>query len=759
MRSHLLTIGTICAIALGLSSPSASAQEAVILRLRTGDTLEIATDSEAQSPTFSWVLTKDRKFQNAQRSRFFQARLTQVGTYVLDVTVQDAASSVNEYRAFTIIVTDTGPAPTGWQKNEDGPIRAIVTTDPVAQGNTIYIPQEGGIIRIDPSSSEGTISTFSMDLDSAVDVNGDGNSTNDPDNESTISERTGSPVYLYALPRSSARSITLTTTNEQSSEQSTAEVSIATGKAPVSATGNSSASRENVTSQSGLIGAIPEGLKVRFQAQSSPSLQGKELLYQWDFGDRSRSLLTSPVHTYKSTGSYNVSLAVIDLRTGQPIASDAVSVLVTEISGATSSSEESSASSEPAKTTSSTSAKAVGATSNSISYRSIMTVGFIVVSILLLFFFLFFLIVWIKGKATHKFQEALETMENKIVQKEKKVEIAGVNAEPMKLRKDDAARQQQRDAITEREQQKPAFVTPARSSAAPTMPSGPVPPWLSNAASSPVHSSPPVATPPKPVSITPAPTAKPSINPPAARILASQKPQNASNDASAPDWLKTPVPTQPAQPPTTRTPSVPAQPPKSTAQANAGSTQTQDQKIVEKAVAQTLQTTPEPPVVERSSFEPTPTMQPPVEGKPVASPSSPKTLPVSPAPMQAPPPSTSTANATRSPSQPAKTKVDVDTSPARDKTVIGTTAPVSAVPTAKDPAPEPGPKSTDMPTPSREGAQATQQAPLSATVEATSTSPEKESDTPIAFIQADSLVMKDTTQSQSAAEQSIRSSS
>ena len=57
---------------------------------------------------------------------------------------------------------------------------------------------------------------------------------------------------------------------------------------------------------------------VPFQVSFTDLSWGEDLIYTWDFGDGGSSSLHSPVHTYTTTGTFTVSLAVqnsIDVHT------------------------------------------------------------------------------------------------------------------------------------------------------------------------------------------------------------------------------------------------------------------------------------------------------------------------------------------------------------------------------------------------------------------------------------------------------------
>lgn len=278
-----------------------SAEESIELRVNAGDTIEIGTDSRAIKPEFSWILTKDRKFQNAQRSRFFQTRFTQAGTYILDVSIQDPSGNGNDYRAFTIIVGDqpSSMQPLNQTALDTTPLRAVLQSSSPIVGGKIYVPVQGGLIKIDPSRSEGKLSSYDIDLDSTIDANGDGDTTNDRDTADSLSSRTGSPVYLYIVPKAERRNITLTVSSLTNPLPSKASLEIAYGQAPaIEDSQNSSLGSDVIQNPGSIIRLEKRNGSVFYVAEIDPSMTaGKELLYAWDFGDRSQSLLTSPRHS------------------------------------------------------------------------------------------------------------------------------------------------------------------------------------------------------------------------------------------------------------------------------------------------------------------------------------------------------------------------------------------------------------------------------------------------------------------------------
>lgn len=523
------------------------------VQIEAGQMFEIGTDTVAENPDFSWILTKNRTFQSAQRSRFFQTRPAQTGNYMLDVSVQGRNGAQNEYKAFSIIVTE--PASFGEQASSSGnTLKARLKTIPAAINGTIYLPPAGGILVMDGTLSTGQIDSYSLDLDTSVDTDGDGNATNDRDNEDTYSEQSGSPLSYFVLPKGEKRTITLSIWSSVTGEIDTDEIRVEFSVAPSSAT---AASEPQQASAEILIGGSENN--ANFSAALPESLiVGKELLYEWDFGDRSKSLLTTPTHVYKTSGTFAVSLTVRDITNGQVVFQGTNSVTIQSVPQASQSSAVSSAASTEAPAEEEKASSSLG---------SILTVGMIVLFLLAIAIGMYMLFMWVKNKTAGHLSATLESMEKTIVQKTK---TEDATVEPLKLKKDTPtivpastpALAPKPEDISEREKSKTEFASKTRDNPVPASSSGPVPSWLAKASTTPATQAPskptPVGTPePKTPSVTQAapvpdwlkPTPKKETNPETVKPAPETAPKPAaptptpSPTLQAPNPAAAPVPT------------------------------------------------------------------------------------------------------------------------------------------------------------------------------------------------------------------------
>lgn len=545
-RPHVPVLVMVVTALLAAALSTTGAQETSTIRIVAGDTLEVATDTASPKSQFSWILTKDRKFLNAQRTKFFQTRFSEAGTYVLDVSVQDPVTSENGYRAFTIIVTDVvpGSAPAFPVRDPAQPLQATLESDPPVILGSTYLSPEGGIVKIDGSKSQGNISTFKIDLDTSVDSDGDGDPGNDFDNRATLSEKFGSPLYVFMLPKGASRIVRLTVTDLNAVSPSTTELPILFAPAPALPSSSASAS---VPAPGGHVTVMRNGLEMKFLASVDQGITaGREVLYEWDFGDRSKSLLNSPVHRYARSGTYTVGLTVKDIRTGEILHSSIDTLVIDPSSDVPPITSESSSS----VAASSSSSSAASPQKSGFSFRGIFQVILIIFFLLALAIALYALFTWIKRKTTTSLQKTLEKMEGNIVKKPEEPKAP----EPMKLKKEAPKQVVTPPAeLAERETAKKEFASQTRSNETPVASSGPVPSWLSNAGkSAPAVAAAIAATPP-----APAPSPRPATFPPAA-------PKGPTDTTGpTPAWLKpAPAPTNPppAAPPKAPVPSAPVAP-------------------------------------------------------------------------------------------------------------------------------------------------------------------------------------------------------
>ncbi len=500
------------------------------ITLSPGDTVEIGTDTQAKSPQYSWVLTKDRQFISAQRTPFFRMRVTEPGQYLLDVNIQDAEHAITEYRAFTILVQDA-PAPLPPLPPADSnttPLLAILSTNPPISSGLIHLPKEGGFVKIDPLASRGKIARYDIDLNLALDSNGDGNPTNDRDADQTIFSLSGTPLYYYAIPSSTSRSFAVSVSGNGSFPPSTVQAAIAfSGLLPNEPSLPSVVSSSQSTQNPGSPIVVESlGASHRFSLLLPQELKQKQLLSEWDFGDHTKSLLLRPEHTYSASGVYPVRVLLRDITNGEVLFSFTDSISIQILSAETSSS-----SSIRSSSVSSSSAQSSQSASwfAGVSFASLFSVLLIVFFLLAIGIALFLILQFIKQKMGQKLADTLETIEQKIAPTSKEAILE--NVEPIKLAKPTAPSKtiSSSQPPTQSEDVQADFTTTTRTNETPLAQSGPVPDWLKKTPS-PSSSTPPSRPSPEKKNTLPPPPifGKDAPTPP------SQAPVSPSPSASMP---------------------------------------------------------------------------------------------------------------------------------------------------------------------------------------------------------------------------------
>ncbi len=553
----VLTLGLV------VTAVSVRAQaEPMTISIDAGDVFEMTLDANMPQPEYSWILTRDRAFLSAQRTAFFQTRQSMPGTYVLDVSTQDSINRMSDYHAFNLVMrapSATGTVPTPSQDV----LAAVLETEPPAVNGTFPVSTKGSVIKFVTAKSTGQIARYSLDLDGSTDSDGDGNPENDRDNQQTIGEKDGTPLYVYMTPRAGSRKIILTVENAERTQTATAALqAVVTDNPQPSHAMSSSSARVMTHNTLSNIWTETDGLRVRFTPNiDATAQQGRELLYEWNFGDNTRSLLTTPEHTYASPGMYAVTLSVRDIHTAQVLvtANEHVEVLATTIVDSHSSS--SMASSE-ASTTSSVAAGT--GTLGSSRIWSFVRVGFIVLFLVGLCVGLFLVFLWLKRKTTGGLQQTLEKMEGALVPNdddEKNVEVV-----PLKLN-----RQSPPEKVVKKEKERKVSEFSSGEAAQPIQDqTGPVPDWLKEAPALQPKAKPaeaPKLEKPMQENIpdwmkeeAPVAATAEIVEPVAAPAAPQPPPPPVNEPGPVPDWLKPPAPV-PVTIPAKATPSTPSPPP------------------------------------------------------------------------------------------------------------------------------------------------------------------------------------------------------
>lgn len=304
---------------------------------------------------YSWVLTKEGQFVEASRSHVYQTRFTQAGTYLLAAQITDQNGVTSAARNFEITVRPRRPEDAILPESDAINANDIVRFTPAARNGVINVGTVSQLLLATPARDD--VSVIAMDFDSAQDENGDGNPTNDDQTRDTLFRSNSNPLYVwFPVPR--ARTIkagALLQNNTTALQEFTVQFGDVLPASQISQGQTTSAETQSSVSEessNAIIVLKSDNGTLQFTVRSDKVTPGTAVLYQWNFGDGSQSLLDRPIHTFALAGTYNVGVSIRDLRTGTELDKLADSVVVNRLqeassSGASSSQEQSS---KPAST-------------------------------------------------------------------------------------------------------------------------------------------------------------------------------------------------------------------------------------------------------------------------------------------------------------------------------------------------------------------------------------------------------------------------
>jgi len=323
----LLTLGSGApALAQDALQPLVDAEAAVVpatteerVVLRAGDVFDMIADPGVNDATYSWILTQERTFIEAGRERMFRYRFVQEQTYTLRAEVV-LATGERRQRTFVIEILAQGDAsispvyPAGTGASLAGTIPA-----PDTNGRVVLTPAQH-LIQLSPVRAD--LSPLALDIDAARDTDGDGNTENDVDNTDTYFHSFGRSLWIWFARPISRTDLIIT--------------AVPPGESPL-VQRISVFSEEAARGQGVLTSAVEirieqiDDASFGFSPEFPRPIPGDSpLLYEWEFGDGSRSLETNPVHTYTANGEHVVKLHVRDLSTGETVgrAEESVSPIV-----------------------------------------------------------------------------------------------------------------------------------------------------------------------------------------------------------------------------------------------------------------------------------------------------------------------------------------------------------------------------------------------------------------------------------------------
>ncbi len=482
-------------------------EERQSMTITAGTVFEILGVGDARDTQFSWVLTKNREFIEAARGPIFRIRLAQPGTYLLQGGAFTSESTLKRTSvSITIVPAEHTEIGSGSSFSSQSPgAELLVATDPPLIRDAIPTGPDADIVRLLPIAEDVELN---LDIDNARDTDGDGDTQNDIDNPTTFFKTDGTPLALWFASDREKRILTIHT--ETGTEFArTQEITIFHEAEGIA--------RQGILAEKQGPGRVR--LRVQFRGNEPPEAP---LFYRWDFGDDGTSVAETPLHAYTASGSYTVSVEVIDLEMAKTVFAGTKIVSVSEGApegGGTiiASSSSSSASSESAEEPVAEGSSLVWTIAKGLLW-------------LLLSAGIGFLIMFVLGniRRSRGLQQGLASMEEKLTKKDAPVSLLD-SAPPMELKR---AEKVDEPKNARNNEPKPVPPSPAAPKApprpTPTPNDGPTPAWLKAAPPSeamgsamqfqkppmPQANAAPVLPTPAPVTPKPSPVATSSPIPP-----------------------------------------------------------------------------------------------------------------------------------------------------------------------------------------------------------------------------------------------------
>ncbi len=195
--------GGLVAIAL-LSLPLSASLQTMPweLTVTKGEPVTIGVETKLENPVYSWVLAKDEQILKTQAGRFFETVIPDEGLVNLSLAVRSGDTSEETYAFLLRSESKIEIDPT-----ESSFVRAVLRSSPPAIGleRRVVLPADGGTLLLHMDESTGSIAEYRIDVNTAVDSDGDTVPDNDADNRVHPSFFDGSVFPLNIVPAPSER--------------------------------------------------------------------------------------------------------------------------------------------------------------------------------------------------------------------------------------------------------------------------------------------------------------------------------------------------------------------------------------------------------------------------------------------------------------------------------------------------------------------------------------------------------------------------
>ena len=295
----LAFLATLAGGASVVGQVSGNAQETIDVGV--GEVFEIQAALEAGA-TINWTLLTNGEFTEAGSDPVFRKRFVSAGQHSLAALVRNGSTETE--RLFTLDVTQGTPTSSN----------TTADTDALVEMNHALTPGMQ-VVKFTPVRDD--VSILAIDMNTSLDSNGDGNTQNDEDTKNTLFRSEGTPLHVWFIG-GAKRNIRLGALLDDGSTQFQ---TINLGGSSQTTVGSGDPRRgvpiEQSSSNEILVLKSDNG-EVQLALKQSTE-ETRPLLFLWNFGDGTQSMLDRPIHTYAESGRYRISVEIRDLKTSEVI--------------------------------------------------------------------------------------------------------------------------------------------------------------------------------------------------------------------------------------------------------------------------------------------------------------------------------------------------------------------------------------------------------------------------------------------------------
>ncbi len=305
-------LGPPASLAQELTEVSQTAETMHVLAGETFEILAVADDSDFRA---SWIVTRDQEFVEAGSNKDFRIRLTVEGEYKLEAAVDLPSSSTRFRKEITIVVDPRAGAPAAAAPD-------FAHFSPAPQDGESRLHRDTDILAITPSRD--LPGEMRLDLDTNVDADGNGDTSDDNDAAGTLFMREKNPLHVWFAEPREVRSVRVL--SPESGRDFALDV-LRTDDEPPSGQPQTPVGPTEPEMILGEISAqVAEDGQARFEFPVEMPVQ--DTVYHWSFGDGAQSLITRPSHRYMRSGDYDVTVVVRNLADGSSVARGETTVTV-----------------------------------------------------------------------------------------------------------------------------------------------------------------------------------------------------------------------------------------------------------------------------------------------------------------------------------------------------------------------------------------------------------------------------------------------